>query len=179
NPKDLPRLTIKQILAWADAHREATGRWPSSSSGPVAGAAGETWARINGALWAGGRGLRGGSSLARLLDARRPARRKRLSMARVRSWAEAHRRATGRYPDAHAGPVADAPGESWSEIDAALRHGRRGLPGGTTLARLFGRSLDPAAKGPRPTLTGAQVLAWADAHPEATGRWPTRASGPV
>ncbi|MBX6313461.1 MAG: hypothetical protein IRY99_11175, partial [Isosphaeraceae bacterium] len=179
NPKALPRLKIKQILAWADAYHAATGRWPTTHSGPVAEAPGETWARIDNALKAGFRGLRGGSSLARLLNAHRPAQRRRLTMAKIRAWAEAHRQATGRWPDAHAGPVADAPGETWSEIDAALRRGHRGLPGGTSLTRLFGRSLNPDALGPRPPLTVEQVLAWADAHRAATGHWPTRASGPV
>src|SRR5258708_4296695 len=35
-PKGLPRLTIKQIRAWARAYRSATGRWPTPQSGPVA-----------------------------------------------------------------------------------------------------------------------------------------------
>jgi len=33
NRKGLPRLTIKQIRAWARAHRSATGRWPTLRSG--------------------------------------------------------------------------------------------------------------------------------------------------
>jgi hypothetical protein len=179
NPKDLPRLTILEVLAWADAHRAATGRWPSSRSGPVAEGSEETWAVVNMALCKGHRGLPGSSSLVRLLAKRRPVRPRRLSLRKIRTWARAHREATGRWPDAHAGPVRGIPDEMWSAVDAALRFGRRGLPGGSSLTALFRPSLDPAARGNRPGLTVEQVLAWADAHRAATGRWPTSTSGPV
>jgi hypothetical protein len=179
NLKDPPRLTTEQILAWADAHRAATGRWPSASSGPVAEGTEETWATVNMALYKGHRGLPGGSSLARLLAKHRPVRPRRLSVRKIRAWARAHREATGRWPDAHAGPVRGVPDENWSAIDAALKFGRRGLPGSSSLTALFDRSLDPAARGIRPDLTVEQVLAWADAHRAATGRWPTITSGPI
>jgi hypothetical protein len=62
------RLTIDEILAWADTHREATGRWPKRTSGAVRGAAdAETWETIDRASVAGHRGLPGGWSLADLL----------------------------------------------------------------------------------------------------------------
>ena len=179
NPRDLPRLTVEQVLAWADAHRVATGRWPSSLSGPVAEGSEETWAVVNMALCKGFRGLAGGSSLARLLAKHRPVRPRRLSLRKIHAWARAHREATGRWPDAHAGPVRGVPDEIWSAVDAALKFGRRGLPGGSSLTALFGRSLDPAARGNRPGLTVDQVLSWADAYRAATGRWPTVTSGPV
>lgn len=57
----LPRLTIKQILAWVDAHRRRTGEWPRVRSGAICKAPGETWLGVNLALTHGGRGLRGGS----------------------------------------------------------------------------------------------------------------------
>jgi hypothetical protein len=179
NAKDLPRLTIEEILAWADAHRATTGRWPSSSPGPVAEGSEETWAAVNTALIKGLRGLPGGSSLARLLARHRPVRPRRLSLRKIHAWARAHREATGRWPDAHAGPVRGVPDETWSAVDASLKFGRRGLPGGSSLTALFRRSLDPDARGHRPDLTVEQVLAWADAHRDATGRWPTVTSGPV
>jgi hypothetical protein len=179
NPKNLPRLTVEQILSWADAHRAATGRWPASLSGPVAEGSEETWVGINTGLIAGFRGLPGGSSLAKLLAEHRPVKLRLLSIQQIRTWAGVHREATGRWPDAHAGPVRGVPDETWSAVDAALRFGRRGLPGGSSLTTLFERSLDPAARGIRPVLTVEQVLAWADAHFAATGRWPTIRSGQV
>jgi Phage derived protein Gp49-like (DUF891) len=43
NPYGTP-LTVEQILAWADANKARTGRWPTRWSGPVAESWGETWA---------------------------------------------------------------------------------------------------------------------------------------
>lgn len=63
----LPRLATKQIAAWAGAHRDREGEWPTVRSGPVPEAPGETWKGINVALFKGLRGLPGGSSLPRLL----------------------------------------------------------------------------------------------------------------
>lgn len=64
-----PPLTTAQILAWADEHRRQTGAWPRARSGPVPGAAGETWAAVNQALYRGLRGLEPGQTLRRLLKA--------------------------------------------------------------------------------------------------------------
>src|SRR5262249_37797278 len=68
NPRDLPRLTAASILVWADAHYRRTGRWPTSESGPIVDAPGETWRAVDTALKGGWRGQRGGSSLAHLLN---------------------------------------------------------------------------------------------------------------
>ncbi len=46
----LPRLTIRRILAWADAHHQRTGAWPVRNSGPIADAPGETWRGVDDAL---------------------------------------------------------------------------------------------------------------------------------
>src|SRR5437879_4488718 len=64
---DLPDLSKRQILKWADAHFERTGRWPTCHSGIIAGCAGETWMAVEAALTFGLRGLRAGSTLARFL----------------------------------------------------------------------------------------------------------------
>ncbi len=63
----LATLTPALILAWADAHHGRTGAWPSSTSGPVGDAPGETWSGLNTALRLGTRGLPGGDSVHRLL----------------------------------------------------------------------------------------------------------------
>ena len=60
-------LTDKMILAWADDHRRRTGAWPAIRSGPIRNVPGENWKRIDSALRGGFRGLRPGSSLAKLL----------------------------------------------------------------------------------------------------------------
>ena len=38
NHKNLPILTIEQILDWADKHQAATGNWPKKNTGQVTGA---------------------------------------------------------------------------------------------------------------------------------------------
>jgi hypothetical protein len=179
NPKNLPHLSGEQILAWADAFHATHGRWRSTNSGAVAAVSGEDWRNLDQALKKGHRGLSGGSSLARLLAAHRPVKPPELTVQTIRAWAEAHRQETGQWPDSNAGPVSAAPGEHWSAINAALRHGRRGLPAGMSLRSLFGRSLNPQAKGVRPPLTLEQVVAWAEAHHAATGSWPLRTSGAI
>ena len=155
-----PSLTVAQILRWADAHHRARGRWPNGHSGPVKGAASESWNNIAQTLRTGGRGLPGGSSLARLLDEHRGVRDRTalpdLSVERVLAWADAHRAATGNWPTASSGPVQDAPGEQWRAVNYALKRGTRGLPGGSSLARL----LDDHRPAGRSTPTPEMVLAW-------------------
>jgi hypothetical protein len=134
------RLTFRRILTWADDHHARTGNWPHCGSGAVLAAPGENWKAIDTALRMGCRGLADGSSLARLLTLRRGVRNRaalpRLSVEGIRCWAAAHRARTGRWPTGETGPVVDAPGETWKGIEMAMFKGRRGLPGGLTLARL-------------------------------------------
>ncbi len=173
-----PDLTEAQVLEWADAHRERTGEWPRIGSGPVDGAPGETWAVVQGALSKGRRGLPGGSSLAQLLANERGAR-SGLAVAQIVAWADAHRKRTGEWPRIKSGLVEGAPDEKWSRIDYALSSGRRGLPGGSSLAQLLASERDVRNVQGLPNLTEAQILAWADAHRERTGDWPKQKSGPV
>jgi hypothetical protein len=143
NQARAPRLTFRQVLAWADAHRARTRRWPTVASGPVAEAHGETWEAVNRALMRGSRGLAGGSSLARLLAERRGKRNKArtppLTAAQVLLWADRHRARTGRWPTAYSGQVRGAAGENWRAISSALWAGCRGLNGGDTLRRFLRR----------------------------------------
>ena len=60
-----------------------------------------------------------------------------LTVKQILAWAKAHHRGTGRWPSAASGPVAEAPGLTWGGIDQALAGGFRGLPGGSSLARLL------------------------------------------
>jgi hypothetical protein len=173
----LPALSVDRILAWADAHHAATGKWPTKGCGAVPDAPGEKWSAIDGALYMGCRGLPGGSTLRRVLNEHRPGRNT-LTLETIRAWGEAHHAATGRWPDPRSGAVAGAPAEKWSSIERAVRKGSRGLPGGMTLARLFGGA-GPSRSGVRRPLSVDQILAWADAHRAATGRWPVIHSGSV
>jgi hypothetical protein len=176
-------LTEAQILEWAEAHRARTGWWPAAHSGPVEGVPGQTWQSVNQALVRGNRGLPGGSSLSQLLALRRGGRGRpkaeALTVEQILGWADRHRCRTGRWPSHAAGPVLDAPGLTWAAVNTGLVKGYRGLPGGSSLARLLSeRRGRPRRSAGRP-LTVAQILGWAERHRRRTGRWPRADSGPV
>ncbi len=148
NIQALPPLTIRQILAWADAHHEKTGRWPNRSSGPVDGAPGETWSAITAALHQCHRGLPRRSSLAKLLAKRRGVQ-VALTVQQVLAWADAHHKRSGKWPTTMSGTVVGATGETWRAIDRALRRGSRGLSGGSSLPALLTQHRGYRRKLPR------------------------------
>lgn len=99
---------------------------------------------------------------------RRPPLTIELILARADAW---HAR-TGRWP-------LEGDDPEWKSIDSSLRHGWRGLPGGSSLARLLGEQR--GARNPR-TLkpyTERQILMWARSHYRKTGRWPNARSGAI
>ena len=178
-----PRLTAKQILAWADAFYKRSGDWPSRHSGRLEEDPQETWSAINAALANGTRGLRGRSSLVKLLSKHRKAlyRRKGLPLKRsqILDWAAAYHELTGKLPTKKSGPVRDILGETWAAIDASLRVGSRTLPRGSSLAELLKRNYTPAYQGVGQRLTTEKILKWADDFRRRLGRWPTKKSAYV
>lgn len=183
NKKNLPPLTHDAILAWADLHRQRTGKWPNENSGPVEGQPGEDWQNINAALAQGHRGLPGNDTLAKLLARARRARNKAavkpLTVAKILKWADRHRRQTGKWPTKDAGEVICGKGETWAAIAAALQQGGRGLPPGSSLARLLAQHRGRRNKSQLPRLTIEGILAMADAWHAATGKWPRADSGVI
>ena len=131
----------------------------------------------------GTRGLPGGESLAKLLARHRDVRNKSdllpLNVAQLRQWAEAHRKRTGAWPKVKSGAITDAPGETWSGVNAALSVGMRGLPGGDSLAKLLARECGKRNIADVPALTMAKIRMWVRQHHAATGLWPKYTSGPV
>jgi hypothetical protein len=87
NRKALPKLTIEEILAAADAHYGRHGTLPDLHAGPIEDLRRETWSGVNSALHIGGRGLPGGLTLVRLFKKHR---RDRFTGRSARSY---HRRA--------------------------------------------------------------------------------------
>ena len=176
-------LYIEQILNWADAHHERSGQWPTRKSGVVRGAKGETWLGIEQALMKGNRGLRGGSSLSRLLAKHRKVklhvRMPPLTVRKILRWAGAHRRLMGQWPKYGSGPIPESPGETWLRVQAALREGRRGLPGGLSLAKLLAEYRGVRNSNNLPRLTKKKIVEWADADHQRTGEWPTAKCGRV
>src|SRR5947208_2376196 len=77
-----------------------------------------------------------------------------LSVPEVLGWADAYRGRKGRWPGMASGPVRDAPlGVSWRQVDTALRLGLRGLPRGSSLARLLAQERGVRNLGDLPRLS--------------------------
>jgi len=182
NNARLPPLTDQQILEWADAHQRRTAAWPTHKSGTIAVTQGENWLAVNAALCYGRRGQRGGSSLAKLLAKHRGARNPRhrpLTVQQILTWADAFHARTGHWPNENSGPVADAPGETWTAVCMALQRGHRGLRGRSSLPRLLAEHRGARLRMQPPRLSVRTVLSWADAHKARTGKWPDRNSGAI
>ena len=176
-------LSVERILGWADEHHARTGAWPSKAAGLIHGTDGERWSAIDAALYQGMRGLAGGTTLAWLLAAQRgrfhPHRMRPLTAAQILAWADAHRVRTGQWPRKSSGAIPESPGDTWSHVQDALHKGLRGLHGGMTLPQLLARERGTRNKAALPQLTEEQILAWADAHSQHSGRWPSRDSGNI
>lgn len=178
-----PTLTEGQILAWADAHHALNGLWPRKDSGFVPGNRNQRWSAIDTALSRGHRGLPGGSSLARLLAARRGVRNKKglpaLTIPQILIWADAYHTRTGTWPQPKTKPggIPGTNGETWLAVDTALRVGQRGLPAGSSLPQLLATHRSVRNHADLPPLSVEQVLAWADAFHQRTGEWPKQKHG--
>jgi hypothetical protein len=153
NHKALLPYTVERILGWADVHHARTGKWPTKKSGPIGGAPGETWAAVEGALSGALRGLPGGETLAQLLARRRGKRNHKalpaLSAEQIRVWVRGHYRRTGCWPRRTDGPIPNSRGETWGAVAQALGRGLRGLPGGSSLARVVHECQAGSAKACR------------------------------
>jgi hypothetical protein len=138
-----PSLKLRQVLEWADAHRARHGTWPIRMSGAIPNSAGETWAGVDIALSQGTRGFPGGSSLRQFLTERRG---EGIRFPQKHEWtwtieeilldADEYFARNGRWPTRESGRLPKR-GETWKHINLALIHGRRGLPGGSSLAQLL------------------------------------------
>jgi hypothetical protein len=143
-----------------------------------------TWRRIDEALRRGSRGLRPGGSVVRLLHQRLgvPLRRQigePLTQKTIVNWAKTYHARTGTWPSVSTKERIHETGERWGTIDQALKMGHRGLPGGSSLARLLGKEKGSIRSLKRPQLHIHEVLQWADAFRERTSRWPRQASGQI
>jgi hypothetical protein len=180
---EVPRLSNSMILQWADAHHERTGEWPGMNSGAIPEVPGVSWKSLDDRMRRG-RHLRGKkTSLCRLLAQKRGVRTSAapppLSYGKILKWCDMHHRRTGRWPAQQSGAVAGVPGETWSNIDSALRNGRRGLGRQSSLAELLERERGVRNRAHLSRLTYAKILRWCDAHKGRTGKWPVVKGGPI
>jgi hypothetical protein len=117
--------------------------------------------------------------MARKKKRPRTLRRPELTVEKILAWADAEHARTGRWPTMDGGHVREDLNESWPRIDHALRNGYRGLPAGSSLARLLDRHRGVRNRKALPVLSQGQIVAWARAHRRRTGRWPTEDAGPI
>lgn len=154
-----PRLTIAQILKWAKAHHDRTGKWPNAKSGPVMDSDGENWNAVVTAFAYGHRGLPK-SSLAKVLYERFGAEskphRSPIDDATILRWAREHHQREGFWPTKRCGAVTGQQHETWAAIDQSLMTGGRGLAGGRSLARLLADAGCKAHPADRPQLRSSR-----------------------
>lgn len=178
-----PPLSVSMILQWADARYRRAGHWPTCWSGGIVEVPGETWLAIDKALRAGRRRLAGGSSLGALLAKHRNLRNNtnvpKLDAKMILAWADAHQKRTGTWPTRLAGPICEAPGETWHAVDAAFVASGRGLAGYRSLAHFLAKKRHVRNLKDLPDLTVDQILAWAREFQRRTGRLPTHLSGSI
>jgi hypothetical protein len=163
-------------------HFRKTGQWSRRDSGAIVGPLAETWMAIDMALQKGNRGLPRGSSLAQALAEHRGVRNRmrlsRLTEQQILTWMDAHFTRFGVWPHGRSGAIPESPGDTWKVVDMALSRGHRGLPGGMSLVRFEARYRQVTRLFFRP-LRVDEILVWAGAHRERTGRWPTGRSGTI
>lgn len=183
NPVDRPPLTVERILTLADSYYFLHGVYPTKLSGWASTHLGETWAGIDEALRNARRGLPGGSSLSRVLQERRGLRSRHglphYTKEDILAWADAYYRRNGSYPMRDSGKIPEAPGETWNAVQTALSKGRRGFPGGSSLAQLLACERGVWSHRSQPVLSVDVILEWADAYFNRHGFYPTIRSGPV
>jgi hypothetical protein len=157
--------------------------WPNRHSGEIPDAGGITWGAVQRALREGKCGLPGGSTIHRLLAARRHARRltyvPRLSEEQILEWADEHYRRFHKWPKVLSGSIFGAESEAWHRVDMALRCGLRGLRGGSSLACLLAEKRGKRNSRTAPPLLEERLLSWADAFYQRSGKWPNTDSGPI
>ena len=183
NRKEQPPLKVEIILKWADAWHRQHGCFPKKRSVRIPRSGGEIWSRINDALIQGGRGLPGGSTLAQLLATERGARNHKalppLSIPLILRWCDSYHRRVGKWPINKSGSVQEEPGTTWRGVDLALRYGRRGLPGGSSLPQLLEQHRGVMNRIGQAPLTIKGIWAWAVSHHCRIGIWPTAESGRI
>lgn len=166
-------LYVADLLRWADEHRKRTGKFPQAKSGIVAACPAEKWTSIDHNLRLGQRGLPANWSLAQLLTDfrghRNNARLPNHTLKDILAWADAYHKRLGQWPTQSSGAI-PVTAEHWKLVDGGLRRGLRGLPSGSSLARLLNLHRGVRRYRHSPGYSIQQILEWADDHKKLTGR---------
>lgn len=166
--KSMP-LTEELILQLMQEYQEKTGIWPSYKNYDTT--VGGTWCAINSLLDRGGRGLPGGTSLAELrrkITGEQYSRKfEQLSEECIWKWMQEYKEMNGKYPVQN--ERSECPdGSKWIAINASLRQGSRGLPGGSSLQILRIKMTGESQK----ILSEEAIWKWMQDYFVNYGDWP-------
>ncbi len=174
---NLPPLTIDLIIQKLHEFYRKHGRYPTQADGAVEGMEHETWKQWDVALRNGLRGLPKGSSLAKLRKSHFGDRNRSdlspLTEEFIVECMKVYEKRHMRLPSMDSGAVEGMPGEIWKNWDFALRNGYRGLPGGSSLAKLKNKHFPPTR------LTEAFIVHHMQIYKKKHGKLPTSNSGSV
>jgi len=136
-----PDLTLPMIHEAMRKFDKTHGHRPRPQDGDASIHFGypETWSAVDTALLKGSRGLVGGSSLTKeALQLGLRNRKPTLTLAQVKKAIREYHKKHGHPPTTYSGDASAhfESSETWMAINAALRAGVRGLPGGSSLAKL-------------------------------------------
>ena len=86
-------------------------------------------------------GSRGGQGLPQFLAQHRGRRNVQAlppyTIRQILEWADAHKARRRKWPVRTSGRIVTTKDETWNAVDIALRAGKRGLPGGSSLGTSF------------------------------------------
>ncbi len=95
-------------------------------------------------------------------------------------WVKQYYDEYGKYPNDHSGKIVYAKEPiSWSALTHDLKHGFRGLSGGSSLSKFISQHFNIATIATSKAYTKQQVLLWADEFFNEHGYYPTKRSGLV
>lgn len=134
-------LTEDMIVEAMKEYYNQNGKYPSVRSGDASEyfKDNETWSGIHECIRYGSRGLPGGSSLSKLKKKHFDIKEKeRLTEGMIVKAIEKYYDQNGRYPSKGDGDASEyfKDNETWRGINACLKQGNRGLPGGSSLSKL-------------------------------------------
>lgn len=178
----------EDLSQWITSHYAFFRELPTIRSGKISASGNRlSWHQVQNVLIQGWDDVPAGTSLSIYLKKYRfnhiP-----LTVEKVLSWIDEYRLYAGEYPDTEGTEmILGASGETWKDIDRALREGQRGLPSGQetcTLAEFIKRHrlAKDKPKGTKPVLSNlnqSAIIAWAREFERATGRLPRVTDGTI
>ena len=137
-------LELETVLEWCDTYFHKSGKYPGQGCQSIPEMGEESWNNIDAALRTGGRGLPESGGLPGLLEKHRGHihnyNKPNLEIDQILEWMITFYKNSvpHRFPSSTDGAIEGAPGEKWSNVNASLHSGGRGLGQykGMSLAKL-------------------------------------------